>query len=159
MINQDMGNRAARGFTLIEMMIVVAIVGILAAIAYPSYQQYVLRSNRTEGQALLNEAAAREERYFAQNNSYVSATGDLGKLNLPNTTTSGTGNDATSSALSSTGKYKLAVSKVNNDGGYTLTATPQGSQTADTKCGNLTLNAIGTRGVSASGASVNDCWK
>ncbi|WP_287029008.1 type IV pilin protein [Pseudomonas sp. UBA6310] len=147
------------GFTLIELMTTVVVIGILASIAYPSYQQYVLRSNRTEGQALLNEAAAREERYFAQNNTYVSASGELGKLNLPNTTTSGTGNNATSSALSSTGKYQLSVGKVNNDGGYTLTATPQGSQTADTKCGNLTLNAIGTRGVSVSGASVNDCWK
>nr|WP_273232360.1 type IV pilin protein [Pseudomonas kuykendallii] len=129
MININTGRDNARGFTLIEMMIVVAIVGILAAIAYPSYQQYVLRSNRTEGQALLNDAAAREERYFAQNNVYVSAAGDLGKLNLPSTTTSGTGSDVTSSALSPTGKYKLTVSKVDNDGGYTLTATPQGSQT------------------------------
>lgn len=147
------------GFTLIEMMIVVAIIGILAAIAYPSYQQYILRSNRTEGQALLNEAAAREERYFAQNNSYVSAAGDMAKLNLPNTTSSGTGDDKTSAALSTTGKYSLTVSKVASDGGYTLTATPQGSQTADTKCGNLTLNAVGARGVSASGASVDSCWK
>lgn len=151
--------RANLGFTLIEMMIVVAIIAILAAIAYPSYQQYLLRSNRTEGQALLNDAAAREERYFAQNNVYVSAPGDLGKLNIANTTTSGSGETATTSARSATGKYQLSVSKVDNDGGYTLTATPQGSQAADTKCGNLTLNAIGAKGVSASGASVNDCWR
>lgn len=159
MINRDRRSIAAKGFTLIEMMVVIAIVGVLAAIAYPNYQQYTLRSNRTEGQALLNDAAAREERYFAQNNVYVSAPGDLGKLNIPNTTTSDSGDTATSSALSATGKYQLSVSKVDDDGGYTLTATPQGAQAADTKCGNLTLNAIGARGVSASGASVNDCWK
>ena len=151
--------RANLGFTLIEMMIVVAIIAILAAIAYPSYQQYVLRSNRTEGQALLNDAAAREERYFAQNNVYVSAPKDLGKLNIANTTTSRSGDTVTISVFSATGKYQLSVSKVDKDGGYTLTATPQDAQAADTKCGNLTLNAIGAKGVSASGASVNDCWR
>ena len=58
------------GFTLIEMVIVVAIIGIMAAIAYPSYVEYVKRGYRTEGMAMLNDAAARQERYFAQNNSY-----------------------------------------------------------------------------------------
>ena len=69
-----------RGFTLIEMMIVVAIVGILAAVAYPSYDEYVKRGNRTEGQAFLSDVAARQERYFSQNNAYVTANASLGKL-------------------------------------------------------------------------------
>ena len=59
---------------------------------------------------------------------------------------------------SDTGKYTLTISNPNGSGGYLLTATPQGVQTRDTKCGNLTLNAMGTRGVSGS-TSVNDCWK
>jgi len=144
--------RHQSGFTLIELMVTVAIVGILAAIAYPSYQSYLLRGNRAEGQAMLNDAAARQERFYAQNLAYVTSTADLGKLGMRNTT--GTG--SSTSVASDTGKYVLTVSGTNN---YTLTATPQGAQAKDTKCGNLTLDAAGTRGVSASGASVNDCWR
>lgn len=140
--------RRAEGFTLIEIMIVVAIIGILSAIAYPSYQQYVIRGNRTEGMALLNDAAARQERFYAQNNSYVTSQGDIAKLVMPNT--SGT------AVLSATGLYSLTVSGTD---GYTFTAAPQGRQAADTKCKNLTLNAAGAKGASASGADVNQCWR
>lgn len=133
------------GFTLIEVMIVVAIIGILAAIAYPSYTEYVQRGNRTEGQALLSDAAARQERYFSQNNTYVTAADDIGKLGMN-----------LSNNRSATGKYVFSVSKVNGDGGYTLTATQQFS---DTKCGNLTLTANGVKGATGTGATASDCWR
>jgi type IV pilus assembly protein PilE len=136
-----------QGFTLIELMIVVAIVGILAAIAYPNYSDYIARGNRSEGIAQLNDVAARQERYFAQNNSYITSSADLAKLGL---TVSG------SKVASTTGKYSLTVSKIANDGGYTLTAT---QRFGDSKCGNLTLDALGNRGRSGSGMSVTDCWK
>jgi len=134
---------AQNGFTLIEVMIVVVVIGILAAIAYPSYTEYVQRANRSEGQAMLADASARQERYFAQNNVYITANNDLGKLGLGGT-------------ASETGKYNLSVASVNGDGGYTLTAE---EEFGDTKCGDLSLNALGKKDRSGSGKSVEDCWK
>ncbi len=128
------------GFTLIEVMITVVIIGILASIAYPSYQEFVKRGNRTEGQAFLSEVAARQERYYAQNHAYIT---DIGKLNLKN------------GDKSETGKYELSIAANAGDGGYTLTAT---QQFGDTACGNLTLTATGVKGVSGS-KSAADCWK
>ncbi|RRV12656.1 type IV pilin protein [Pseudomonas saudiphocaensis] len=135
------------GFTLLEVMIVVAIIGILAAIAYPSYDEYVKRGNRAEGMAQLNDIAARQERYYSQTHTYVTASSDLDKLGLK--VDSGT-------VSSATGKYAVTVAKVDDDGGYTLTAT---QNFGDTKCGNLTLNALGEKGRSGSDRSVNDCWR
>lgn len=123
----------SKGFTLIEVMIVVAIIGILAAIAYPSYDEYIKRGNRTEGQAFLQDVAARQERYFSQNNEYADTAA---KLNV--------------STGSETGKYTLTIA---TSDGYTLTATQQFN---DTKCGNLTLNALGVKGA---GGSVDECWR
>lgn len=135
--------KKSRGFTFTEIMIVVAIVAILTTIAYPSYTEYVQRGNRTEGQALLSDTAAAQERYYAQNYVYITNTADIGKLKTRNS--------------SSTGKYILSLSSAANDGGYTITATPQFN---DNSCGNLTLTATGVRGRSASGGkTVEDCWR
>ncbi len=141
-----------KGFSLMEIMIVTLIVGVMAAIAYPSYQQYVMRGYRTEGMALLNDAAARQERFFSQNNSYITDQDDIAGLGLPHTT--GT------TVTSETGKYSLLVSSVANDGGYTLTATaaPGSPQVGDARCGDLTLDATGRRGASGN-ASVDECWR
>ncbi|CBL44038.1 Type IV fimbrial biogenesis protein [gamma proteobacterium HdN1] len=128
---------AMQGFTLVELMVVVAVIAIIASIAYPSYQDSVLKTNRTEGKAFLSEAAARQEKFFVQNNTYTASVAALGF----------------SSANSPTSKYTLAISNVSGTT-YTLTATPART---DSKCGNLTLDQAGVRGKSGSG-SVNDCW-
>lgn len=143
---------AEKGFTLIELMIVVAVIAILAAIAYPSYQEYVKRSRRLEGQSLLNEAAARQERWRAQNGTYMTSNAptDIAKLKLPY------------GAQSEHGYYTLsiAVDAGGNDGGYTLTATRAGVQLADTKCGEFTLDATGKKGmVVGKPGTVADCWR
>ncbi|KTT67371.1 pilus assembly protein PilE [Pseudomonas oryzihabitans] len=146
----------ARGFTLIELMITVAIVGILAGIAYPSYQSYVLRSHRSEGQALLNEAAARMERYYAQNNAYTNKVSDL---NIVNSKTAA----GSQTVLSPSGYYELSLATnaagsagYTSDGPYVLTAQPKGTQANDV-CGNLSLNAQGVKKVSK--GEVTDCWR
>ena len=131
------------GFTLIEIMVVVVIVGVLSAIAYPSYTEYVNRANRSEGQAFLMDISARQERFYSQNNSYVIKDSDRAKLGL-------------SVAASSTGKYNLGLGKVNDDGGYTLTATTTFN---DTACGNLTLNGLGVKGRTGTGKTIAECWR
>ncbi|PYC28119.1 pilus assembly protein PilE [Aquipseudomonas alcaligenes] len=141
-----MTNRQS-GFTLIELMIAVVVVGILAAIAIPNYTEYLTRSSRSEGHALLSEAAARQERFFAQNNRYVTSGADINLLALRNT--SGT------VVRSENGYYELSVSSVAGDGGYTLTAT---QRFGDTGCGNLTLNAIGDKGRTGT-KPLDQCWK
>jgi type IV pilus assembly protein PilE len=131
--------RSERGFTLIELMITVAIVAILAAIAYPSYTKYVQRGYRSEGIVMLNDAVARMERYYAQNNTY--AVTNLTSLGF-----------ASATPLSQTGKYQLSVTA--NATAYSFTATPKDQQTQDA-CGALTIDQLGNK-TSAGGA---DCFK
>ncbi len=79
-----------RGFTILELMIVVAILSLLAAVTYPSYNQYVLRGNRSEGRAALLDTAAKLERFYSDNNRYATADDTFPALaNFSTTTESG----------------------------------------------------------------------
>lgn len=132
-----------QGITLIELMIAVAIVAILAAVAYPSYSRYMLTSHRTEAQTALVRISNLEERYFMDNNQY----GSLFNLGLTATSAATT--------LSTENNY-YTISVQVSGATYTLTATASGSQASDSECGTLALNDTGHK--SSSTASADICW-
>ncbi len=138
--------RKNQGFTLIELMIVVLIVGILAAIAWPQYTQYVLDSNRSTCAARLVELQNNMERYFTENQTYQDGSGG------PAVTDFFASADCPPNQ--SNAPYTLSITSAATT--YTLTATAQGRQTND-DCGNLTLDETGDKGVSGS-ASLDQCW-
>ncbi len=135
-----------RGFTLTELMIVVAILGVLASIALPAYQQSVRAGARSEAQSLLLQVAANQERFYSDNNSYST---NADPLSSP----------AVATLTSQNGLYQVSVAACS--GGaigncFLATATPQGNQTSDS-CTTLTITNTGLRG--ATGDSVENCWR
>ncbi|WP_028311357.1 type IV pilin protein [Derxia gummosa] len=135
-----------RGFTLIEIMTVVAIVGILAAIAIPNYTEYVHRANRAEARSTLMSAASWMEHRFGETNSYVltTAASTLFSQRFGNVPSQGRA------------RYTVSVT-ASTATSYTLTAAPTGSMASDA-CGSFTIDNYGVRGLSGASRGVTDCW-
>ena len=132
--------RGQNGFTLMELMIVVLIIGVLAAIAFAAYERYVVKSRRSAAAVCLQERAQFMERYYTTNMSYAGA---------PDPAQCGNGLDAF---------YQIGYADDPAQGTFTLQATPQGQQAdKDTTCATLSLDEKGARGISGSGTAA-ECW-
>lgn len=137
------------GFTLIELMIVVAIIAILASIAYPSYQEQLRKSRRADAEAALLENQHWMERNFTTSGRYDQKSDGNGvtSVDLP---------VISSPRDSSTEFYALTLAAVTSST-YSLEAAPQAAQMDDTDCATLSLNQLGVKGISGSG-TVAKCW-
>lgn len=154
---------AQRGFTLVELMIVVVILAIIVAIAVPSYRNFVLRSHRTDATAALLKVRTHQERFFLQNNRYAAAaqlsTAPPAGLGFPLDTG---GNPTTEH-----GYFRLAmtVPDPGNPGpSFLVTAQASGGQLDDDDCRTLSINDRGVRGATNAGGTTNpaiidNCWK
>lgn len=153
--------RLEAGFTLIELMIVVVIIGILSAIAYPNYTQYVIDSRRATAAACLTQQAQVLERFFTTNLTYVGGDGDANANGTRDL-------NELQCVTDLAGFYTFGVT-INNTTPrqFAITAAPQNAQQSnDSKCGcSLALDQAGTKGASgtpsrcSTGAGVTACWK
>lgn len=138
-------HKMSKGFTLIELMIVVAIVGILAAVAYPSYTEYVKKTHRSEIAGLLSATAQSLERFYSRNGQYSDVTGP----------------PAVAFTLPAGNAYYTIAATTRTATAYTLTATPiAGTVMAGDKCGNFVIDNTGLRNNTnvTSGATPLVCW-
>ncbi len=133
----------AAGFTLIELMITVAVMGVLAAIAYPSYMRYVARGNRSAAQSFMLEVTSRQERYLLDGRQYAPDLPTLG-MTVPDTVSP---------------NYTVSITNVTAaPPGYVVQAAPIGGQASnDANCGTLTIDGTGAKAASGPGGVAN-CW-
>jgi type IV pilus assembly protein PilE len=144
-VNQHLANKQ-KGFTLIELMVVIVIIGILIKVAVPQYYTFIQKSNRSSAKTALLNLAAQEEKYYSINNSYTSLT----TLGI-----------STTAPLTGTATYTIAVTIPNpqtNPPSFSATATPiAGTVQASDACGTYTINSLGQQAVSG-GTTTTGCW-
>ena len=147
-------SRYRNGFTLIELMIVVAIVAILAAIAIPQYRKYVQKSNRATAKSALLDLSRREETYYSTNNTYTLNLSNLGY------SSSNITNNQIQVPNSSNPTYVISFSAPATSGSsastYTAQAIPTGSQTGDS-CGTYSVDYLGNQ-LPATSSGSSSCW-
>lgn len=130
-----------RGITLMELMIVVVIVGILTAIAFPNYRNFVMRAKRSEAKAALLKAATNQEKFYLQNQIFSDSLAELG-FSAPFKTDSGA--------------YQLSVSSPASASDFTVTATYTGTDDESAKCPTFTIDGRGNR--TSPDGTYADCW-
>jgi type IV pilus assembly protein PilE len=136
---------AARGFTLIELMITVAIVAILATIASVSYNSQVQKSRRTDARSAVLDLAGREEKLFSTTNAYSATPSDLGYAGTAWPIVVGSN------------YYNVSVTVGNPATTYSIKATPINSQASDTQCATLSVDQTGLQSSTGS-ATTATCW-
>lgn len=163
----DSRSQFHRGFTLVELMIVVVILSILVGIGYPSYQNSIIKSKRSLARAALSDFVSRQESFYLDRKQYAQTPQALG---YPNNTiiigsdgqikNTGTVTSDTVYALNLGSSTALDAVDPNlpatGPRGYTIRATPQNSQANDTDCGQLAMTNNGKK--VASGTNNSNCW-
>ena len=146
------GDAAAKGFTLIEIMIVVAIIGIIAAIALPSYTSYIARARRADARATLLQTAQFMQRFYSANDQYAKTRAGADAIDtIPA--------NLLRSPVDGTPLYTISFASTPTASAYTLQMVPvPGSSMANDACGTFTINQAGVKTVSGS-KSVAECWK